>query len=95
MRYVRMISPDRATTEWNHTLHGIFHPTDDGSYLIPEEAVGEAMKASLELAPLSQDDLLQRVSDAISRLDDGPMRTALFAAITTTQLTTTWQRAQS
>jgi hypothetical protein len=69
MKFVRMISPAKDVGEINFSEHGIFHPRDDGSYSIPEVAVGEAQKANLELAPLSQSQRLARVLAELHPLD--------------------------
>lgn len=86
MPLVRMRSPAKDVTEVNFSQWGIYHPDSEGVFMIPAEAISEAQKASLELAPLSPAELLRRVSDAIGALADGAMKTALFAAITSTQL---------
>lgn len=84
-KLIRMISPARDVTEVNFSQFGIFHPDAEGAYMIPAEAVGEAQKASLELAPLSHDERLVRIVAAIRELDD-PMRTSLLAAVTAERL---------
>jgi hypothetical protein len=46
---VRMTASN--TTEWNHSLYGIFTPRDDGALHIPAEAVPDAKLAGLVVTP--------------------------------------------
>jgi hypothetical protein len=82
------------TTEWNHSLYGIFAPCDDGSFAIPEAAVPDAIKAGLVRAELSQSKKLALIRDAIADLDESEIRTALLAEYTRLQVAK-WEAQQA
>jgi hypothetical protein len=89
-KLVRMVNPAGDVTEVNDSrLDHIVVPDAFGAVYVPQEVVADFMKTGFRVQELTQAELLSRVTDAIGELDDGPMRTALFAAITSTQLTTT------
>jgi hypothetical protein len=85
-KLIRMISPARDVTEVNFSQWGIFHPDAEGAFYIPADAVSEAQKASLELAPLAHEERLARIVAAIRELDEGETRTSLLAAVTSVQM---------
>jgi hypothetical protein len=89
---VRMLGP--GTTEWNHSLHGIFTPRDDGAFQIPEAAVPDALKAGLVRAELSQGKKLALIRAAIADLDESDIRAALLAEYTRLQVAT-WEARQA
>lgn len=81
---VRMTGAPQVT-EYNDR-NGLFEPHDDGKFYLPEYSVNDAIATGFRRAPLSQAERLRDVFDAISKLDDSGIKTALWAATTAESL---------
>jgi hypothetical protein len=86
-----MTEPTLRVTAWTGTdevnHNGVsYRIHEDGSFTLPASVFQYLINAGFKLAPLTQGQRLRDVFDAITKLDPGSMKTALWAAATAESL---------